>query len=175
MRPSFSINSLSPCTTRSPRLTWVSELKAPPALAHRPSRDLFSLACHDILLLLFERWSGCEDLNLGPPGSEPGTLNRTELHPDVRQQKTPPSGPLVAELGGVPTGPYARRHTAGAPSELNDAGRPRRIAAGTAMPAASTAFAGALPGSDVRNAVIVSILSSRGSDCMRATSARVGV
>jgi hypothetical protein len=35
LRPSFSTSSLSPWTTRSPRLTEVSLLKAPPALAHR--------------------------------------------------------------------------------------------------------------------------------------------
>ena len=83
MRPSFSASSLSPCTTQSPHLTCVSELKkAPPALAHRLSRPVLSLACHDNLLLVLDRWSGCEDLNLGPPGSKPGTLNRTELHPE---------------------------------------------------------------------------------------------
>ena len=110
-------------------------------------RELFDLACHDILLFRSVRWSGCEDLNLGPPGSEPGTLNRTELHPEEaitfdaisigagkvvpfadryrrlhpEQQKTPPSGPPVAELGGVPTGPCARRYIATTPSKLFDA------------------------------------------------------
>ena len=81
MRPSFSTSSLSPCTRRSPRLTCVSELKAPPALAHRLMRPVVSLAYHDILLFVLDRWSGCEDLNLGPPGSEPGALVRLSYTP----------------------------------------------------------------------------------------------
>ena len=47
MRPSFSISSLSPCTMRRPRLTRVSELKSPPALAHRLVAEEITLACHD--------------------------------------------------------------------------------------------------------------------------------
>ena len=120
-----------------------------------------------LLFICWVEWSGCEDLNLGPPGSEPGTLNRTELHPDekialapaARKRKTPPSGPHPAELGGVPMGPCARRQTVGAPSELSIAGQFCRIAAGTSMPAALAAFAGAVPGIDVRNVVMPFILN----------------
>jgi hypothetical protein len=49
-RPSFSTNSLSPCTTRRPRLTAVSELKSAPALGHNLGQDILIFACHDNLL-----------------------------------------------------------------------------------------------------------------------------
>jgi hypothetical protein len=45
-RPSFSINSLSFPTLRAPRLTWVSELKALPALAHRLAGKILILPSH---------------------------------------------------------------------------------------------------------------------------------
>jgi hypothetical protein len=45
--PSFSVSSLSPCTTRGPRFTWVSELKSLPAFAHRFDRIAILFACHD--------------------------------------------------------------------------------------------------------------------------------
>lgn len=162
---------------RSPRLTCVSELKAPPALAHRLSRPAIPFACHDVLLLSLDRWSGCEDLNLGPPGSEPGTLNRTELHPvkialapAARKRKNPTERAATCGARWGPDGTYARRHAAGAPSELLAAGRPCRIAAGTNVPAALAAFAGAVPGIDVRNLVIPAILM-----CVRSRRARAGI
>jgi hypothetical protein len=49
-RPSFSTSSLSPCTTRRPRLTEVSELKSAPALGHNFGREISIFACHDNLL-----------------------------------------------------------------------------------------------------------------------------
>ncbi|HJR21912.1 MAG TPA: hypothetical protein VJ822_09855, partial [Dongiaceae bacterium] len=58
-----------------------------------------------------------------------------------------------------PDGTYARRQAAGAPSELSIAGRLCRIAAGTSVPAALAAFAGAVPGIDVRNVVMAAILN----------------
>src|SRR5688572_4835934 len=94
--------------------------------------------------------------------------SRWRLRPGQTKNPTERAASCGARWG--PDGTYARRQAAGAPSELSIAGRLRRIAAGTIAPAANAAFAGGVPGIDVRNVLITAIQSS----CASASRATAG-
>ena len=75
MRPSFSMSSLSPCTTRSPRFTCASELKPPPALAHGFESNLILHPFH--LLLHQPHLRSPRPRPARPEGDGPGAVRHS--------------------------------------------------------------------------------------------------
>jgi hypothetical protein len=144
LRPSRSLSSLSPWTIRSPRFTCVSELKAPPALAHRLARELYLFACHDTLHLLC--CPGCED----------------------SATKNPPS----AGSAGSGMDQMRRRQNAITPPS-RAAKSPARITTQRAQPPkARTSGADALSGNDAYNATMMTNPCAASSNEGRAYSAQ---
>ena len=186
MRPSLSISSLSPWTNLWPRLTRASELKSPPALAHRLAGDRLVL-----------RWHDTSPFPSRPPPGRPGALaegicersrraGRIPSHHAWRlgQQKTPPS--WSPEAGSV--GSWSRTLVLGcvqltaAPSEPNLGAfilfgfraTPRRAIDGR-TPSATAACAVAVPGIAFRNARMIEPAADAEMKTIRATLAGAGI